>query len=359
MRVNLKTRYDQDIRLFEDRWSFGVYAVLFIAAISMPFLLGEYLLGELISVLIWSIAGMGLMVLAGHTGQASLGHAAFLACGAYMEVWLQSQGVPFVISLPLSGLFAGIVGAIIAIPAIRMSGIYLAIATLAFGVITEDVIILLHDYTGGVEGVFVNPIDLFGLEIDRYSTPSLFYWLCLTVTVLVLLGYVNLLRSSTGRAFVAIRDSEISARAIGINVSLYKTISFGISCFITGIAGALLAHFLGFFNYEAFLILISIQLLLLIVIGGMGSIHGAFFGAIVIGFVPQLVTIIREMFTYNAIPGLDTGIFAAILIVIMLYEPQGIYGMWVKTRVWFELFPLARKDMFRRHRSYLKTERMR
>ena len=359
MRIHFKTQYDQDIRLFEDRWTFGLYAILLFAAICMPFLLDDYLLGEMISVLIWAVAGMGLMVLTGHTGQASLGHAAFLACGAYMEVWLQSKGVPFLISLPLSGLFAGIVGAIIAIPAIRMSGIYLAIATLALGIITEDIIILLHDYTGGVEGVFVNPISLFGLEIERYSTPSLFYWLCLGVTVLVLLGYVNLLRSSTGRAFVAIRDSEISARAIGINVALYKTISFGISCFITGIAGALLAHFLGFFNYEAFLILISIQLLLLVVIGGMGSIHGAFFGAIVIGFVPQLVTIIREMFTYSAVPGLDTGIFATLLVLIMLFEPQGIYGMWVKTRVWFELFPLARKDMFRRHRSYLKTERMR
>ncbi|MEM7216585.1 MAG: branched-chain amino acid ABC transporter permease [Pseudomonadota bacterium] len=359
MRIHFKTRYDQDIRLFQDRWILGVFALLIVAAILMPFILDDYLLGELISVLIWSIAGMGLMILAGHTGQVSLGHAAFLACGAYMEVWLQSKGVPFLLSLPLSGLFAGIVGAIVAIPAIRMSGIYLAIATLALGIIAEDIIILLHDYTGGVEGVFVNPINLFGMEIDRYSTPSSFYWLCLGVTILVTLGYANLLRSSTGRAFVAIRDSEISARAIGINVALYKTISFGISCFITGLAGALLAHFLGFFNYEAFLILISIQLLLLIVIGGMGSIHGAFFGAFVIGFVPQLVTIVREVFTYSAIPGLDTGIFAAILILIMLFEPQGIYGMWVKTRIWFELFPLARKDMFRRHRSYLKTERMR
>ncbi|MEM7289333.1 MAG: branched-chain amino acid ABC transporter permease, partial [Pseudomonadota bacterium] len=355
MRIHFKTKYQQDIRLFDDGWTFGLYAVLVIGAILMPFLLSEYLLGELIAILIWSVAGMGLMILAGHTGQVSLGHAAFLACGAYMEFILQSQGVPIFLSLPLAGLFAGVVGALIAIPAIRMSGIYLAIATLALGVIAEDVIILLHDYTGGVEGVFVEPIILFGLEIERYSTPDLFYWLCLAVTILVALGYANLMRSSTGRAFVAIRDSEISARAMGINVSLYKTISFGISCFITGIAGGLLAHFLGFFNYEAFLILISIQMLLMIVIGGMGSIHGAFFGAFVIGFVPQIITMIRELFTYQAIPGLDTGIFAGLLIAIMLFEPQGMYGMWVKTRVWFELFPLARKDMFKRHKSYLKT----
>lgn len=358
MRIHFKTKYQQDVRLFEDGWTMGLYGVLILVGIAMPFLLSEYLLGEMISILIWSIAGMGLMILAGHTGQVSLGHAAFLACGAYMEYWLQSKGVPFIISLPLSGVFAGVVGAIIAIPAIRMSGIYLAIATLALGVIAEDIIILLHDYTGGIEGVFVEPIFLFGLEIERYSTPDLFYWLCLAVTILVTLGYVNILRSSTGRAFVAIRDSEISARAMGINVSLYKTISFGISCFMTGIAGALLGHFLGFFNYEAFLILISIQLLLMIVIGGMGSIHGAFFGAFVIGFVPQLITIISEQFTSQAIPGLNTGMFAGLLIAIMLFEPQGIYGMWVKTRIWFELFPLARKDMFKRHKSYLKTERM-
>ncbi len=358
MKIHFKTDYMQDIRLFEDRSTFLLYLALVLIAIVMPFLLSEYLLGELISVLIWSIAGMGLMVLAGHTGQASLGHAAFLACGAYMEVFLQMKGVPIIISLPLAGLFAGVVGAIVAIPALRMSGIYLAIATLAMGVIAEDIIILLHDYTGGIEGVFVNPIQFFGVEIERYSTPDLFYWFCLAVTILVTFGYANLLRSSTGRAFVAIRDSEISARAMGINVAKFKTISFGISCFITGIAGGLLAHFLGFFNYEAFLILISIQLLLQIVIGGMGSIHGAFFGAIVVGFVPQVVTMIRELFTQQAIPGLDTGIFATILVLIMLFEPQGIYGMWVKTRVWFELFPLARKDMFKRHRSYLKTERM-
>ena len=358
MRIHFKTKYQQDVRLFEDGWTLGVYATLIILAFAMPFLLSDYLLGELIYVLIYAIAGMGLMVLAGHTGLASLGHAAFLACGAYMEYWLQSKGVPFIISLPLSGLFAGLVGVIIAVPVLRMSGIYLAIATLALGVIAEDVIILLHDYTGGVEGVFVNPIFLFGLEIERYSTPALFYWLCLAVTILVTLGYANLLRSSTGRAFVAIRDSEISARAMGINVSMFKTISFGVSCFITGIAGALYAHFLGFFNYEAFLILISINLLLMIVIGGMGSIHGAFFGAIVIGLGPQVITIIRETLTQQTIPGLETGVFAALLILIMLFEPQGIYGMWVKTRVWFELFPLARKDMFKRHRSYLKTERM-
>ena len=365
MRIHFKTDYDQDVRLFEDRREAIQYLLLIIAAATAPFWLDEYLLGEVTYVLIWVLAGLGLMVLAGHTGQASLGHGAFLACGAYMEVILLEAGVPFILSLPLSGIFAGIVGAIVAIPALKMSGIYLAIATLAFGIMTEDIIILLEHWTGGVEGVFTPGISIAGMEIDRWGTPDRFYWLCLFVVILVTVLYKNILRSPTGRAFTAIRDSEVSARAMGVNVAGYKTLAFGISCFFTGLAGALLAHFLQAFNYEAFLILISIQLLLMVTVGGLGSIHGAYFGAIIVGLLPVVITIIREevseVLGYGnfTIPGLETGIFAMILITFIIIEPLGIYGRWTKIRIWLELFPMARKDMFRRQKSYLKTERMR
>lgn len=358
MRIHQKRSYDDDINLYEDRRQFFWYGLLIAFAIALPFLLDDYHLGEIVNVLILAIAGMGLMILAGHTGQASLGHAAFLACGAYMQAWLHNQGVPFLVSFPVAGLFAGVVGAIIALPALRMSGIYLAIATLAMGVISEDVIILLEAYTGGVGGTFVGAITIFGIDFDRYGNPSAFYWLCLTVAVLVAFGYANLLRSSTGRAFVAIRDSEVSAKAMGINIERTKTMSFFLSCFITGLAGALMAHNLGAFNYEAFLIIFSIQLLLMIVVGGMGSIHGAFFGAMVIGLLPATITVIRQQIAMSTIPGLDTAIFATILVLIIMFEPLGIYGRWLKTKAWFMLFPLARRDMFRRHKTYLKTERM-
>ena len=359
MRIRQKTSYDDDIDLFEDRIQAFWYALLVAAAMLLPFAIGSYLLGEVTNVLIWAIAGMGLMILAGHTGQPSLGHAAFLACGAYMEAWLNNHGVPSLVSLPLAGLFAGVVGAVIAIPALRMSGIYLAIATLAMGIVAEDVIVLLEPFTGGVSGTFVTAITLPGIEIDRYANPSAFYWLCLAIAIIVTFGYANLLRSATGRAFVAIRDSEVSAKAMGVNVARYKTLAFFLSCFVTGIAGALMGHFLGAFNYEAFLITISIQLLLMIVVGGMGSILGAFFGAIVVGVLPQFITAVRQQVTLTPVPGLDTGIFAAILVAIIIIEPRGLYGQWLKTRVWFQLFPLARRDLFRRHRSYLKTERLR
>jgi len=365
MRIQFKTSYAHDIRLFEDGFHFSKYAVLIAAMMVLPWFADDYYLGEVTSVLIWSVAGMGVMVLAGHTGLASLGHAAFLAVGAYADVALMERGVPFYIAFPAAGLISGMFGALIAIPAMRMSGIYLAIATLALSIVVEDLVILFEPITGGVIGLSAPAIDLFGLEIDRYGTPISFYYLCFGVTVLVTLGYANLLRTPTGRAFMAIRDSEISARALGVHLAYTKTISFGLSTGVTGLAGALLAHFLGAFNYETFLITTSISLLLMVVTGGLGSIHGAFLGAMVIGLLPQLIAISRDFvnettgIALGRIPGLDTALFAALLILFIVYEPTGLYGRWVKIRTWLELFPLYRKDMFKRHKSYLKTERMR
>ncbi len=365
MRIQFKTSYTDDIRIFEDRRHFLWYALLVVAAIAMPAVLDEYYLGELTYVLIFALAGLGLMLLVGHTGLVSLGHAAFLATGAYCDVILVERGVPFILALPLAGLFSGVVGAILAFPLLRLKGIYLAIATMALAIIIEDVIVLAEPLTGGVIGLVAPPIVLFGLEVDRYGTPSQFYYVCLAVVFVATLGYVNLLRSPTGRAFTAIRDSEVSAGALGINVAVYKTLSFGISCFFTGLAGGLLAHFLGAFNHETFLIITSILLLMMVVVGGMGSIHGAFFGAAMIGLLPPAITILREEISaltggsLSAIPGLDTGLFAAVLVAFILFEPMGIYGRWLKIRTFFQVFPLYRKNLFRRQKTFLRTERMR
>ncbi len=365
MRVLFKTSYVDDIRLFEDGRKFFWYALLVVLAAALPLVLTEYYLGEVTYVLIFALAGLGLMLLVGHTGLVSLGHAAFLATGAYCTVVLVDSGVPFILALPLAGLFSGVVGAIIAVPMLRLTGIYLAIGTMALAIIVEDIIILAEPLTGGVIGLVAPPMSVFGLEIDRYGTPDLFYYVCLVVVILATFGYRNLLRSPTGRAFMAIRDSEVSASALGINVAVYKTMSFGISCFFTGLAGGLLAFYLGAFNHETFLIITSILLLMMVVVGGMGSIHGAFFGAIVIGLLPPAITIVREEFgslfglQASIIPGLDTGIFAAVLVAFILFEPMGIYGRWLKIRTFFQAFPLYRKNMFRRQKTFLKTERMR
>jgi len=363
MRVVFKTSYDRDIDLHEHMQSRAKIAALLAIMIALPFLVGDYYLAEAVNTLIWALAGMGLMVAVGHTGQVSLGHAAFLAIGAYADSALMNVGVPFLISFPLAGLITGVFGAIIAVPAVRMSGIYLAIATLAVFVIVEELVILLEPITGGVGGIMAPSISILGISFDRYGALDNFYWLCLAIVAIVTWGYANLMRSPTGRSFLAVRDSEVSARALGINVTRTRALAFGLSSGVTGLAGALMGHYIGFFNYELFSIFISINLLLVVTIGGLGFIQGAFLGAILITAVPQAISIARDNLSgigidLGGIPGLDTMIFSLILIGFIIYEPTGLYGRWLKIRTWFEIFPLARKDMFRRQKSYLKTERM-
>ncbi|SOC84883.1 amino acid/amide ABC transporter membrane protein 2, HAAT family (TC 3.A.1.4.-) [Ensifer adhaerens] len=365
MRIVFKTTYEADIRLFKHGAQAFWYALLLIVAIAAPFLLGDFLTGEATNVLIWAICGMGLMLLVGQSGQASLGHAAFMAIGAYSCVLLESAGVPFILALPLGGIITGIAGGLFAMPVTRLHGIYLAIATLAVSVMMEDIIILAEPLTGGVNGLMAPDIDIFGVNFNRYGNASGLYWLILAIAILIVLAYRNIQRSPLGRAFAAVRDSEISAQAMGINVARTKAMAFAISTFMTGIGGALMGHFAGVFNQETFNLVISINLILMIVIGGLGTIHGAFLGAVVIGFLPQAIAFARDglssIFHFDsiAIPGLETGIFGTILILFILFEPLGIYGRWVKIRTYFELFPFARRDMFRRQKSYLKTERIR
>ena len=367
MRFVFKTSYDADIRMFRHGAQAFWYVLLLAAVVALPFWLSSigntYLLGELTSVLVFAIAGMGLMLLTGQTGLASLGHAAFMAIGCYANVIMLERGVPWVVSFPLSGLLAGIIGTIVALPVLRLHGVYLALATLALAIITGDIIVLLEPITGGVAGIAVPDIDLFGYSIGKYANPVAFYFVVLTVAVIVVLAYRNILRSPTGRAFAAVRDSEISAQAMGVNLTRTKSTAFFLSCVAAGWAGALFGHNATYITHETFDLVMSITLLLMIVIGGLGFIHGAFLGAIVVGLLPVTIANIRSWLqtTFDVsgtIPGLETALFAAILIGFILFEPMGLYGRWLKIRTYFELFPFYRRDMFRRQKTYLKTERV-
>ena len=365
MRVVFKTDYMQDIRPWTDRYQLSLYLTLLAVAFTAPWWLDDFYLGELTNVLIWAIAGMGLMLLTGHTGQVSLGHAAFLAFGCYTNVILIEAGVPFVVAFPMAGILTGIAGVSVAIPALRLHGVYLAIFTLALSILMDDIIVLAEPLTGGVGGKYLGDVSIFGLEIGRWTTSDRFFWLVLVVTTLITLGYINLLRAPLGRSFIAVRDSEVSAQAMGVHISRVKMVSLALSCAVAGWAGALMGMYSGAFNNETFNVLISIQLLLMIVIGGLGSIHGAFLGAIVVGFLPQFLSIMKEYASLVfkggsvAIPGLEIGVFGMILIGFILFEPMGMYGRWLKIRTWFELRPFYRKDMLKRQKSYLKTERLR
>ena len=358
MRIHFKTSYEHDIRLFPDRWTFCVYAALLALAFALPYLIDEFYLGEVTNVLIWAIAGLGLMLLTGQTGQVSLGHSAFMALGAYSCVNFMEAGLPFLASFLLAGVVTGIIGALIAIPALKLHGVYLSIFTLALAILADDFIVILEPWTGGVNGYFAPVIEIFGIEINRWSAPETWYFLALGTAIFVTMIYRNLLRSPLGRAFAAVRDSEISAQAMGVDVARTKTLAFGLSCAFAGLGGALMGLFAGAFNNETFNFLISIQLLMMIIIGGLGFIHGAFLGAIVIAFLPQFLSIATDVVNVT-VPGLETGVFGMILIGFILLEPMGLYGRWLKMRTWLELFPFARRDMFRRQKSYLKTERLR
>lgn len=358
MRFIFKTGYRQDISLIKHSGQRFWYGLLAIAVLLAPLGLDKFYVGELAFVFIYAIAGIGLMLLVGYTGLVSLGHAAFLAIGAYTHAYLLSRGWPLPLSLISASLFTAAVGAIVGLPTMRLTGIYLAIATLAFAIIVEQVIAHWESVTGGYRGMLVPDAQLFGVDL---SDGRPFYYLCLFVTIACLLAGLNILRSPTGRAMIGIRDSEISAQSMGIDVARTRSTAFAISAGFTGLAGGLFAHKLGYLAPDAFTLLTSIQLLLMVVVGGLGSMHGVFYGAIFIGLLPQGIALMRDTLppAIGQLPGLEPGLFGLILVLFLIYEPLGIYGRWRKIRQFFDEFPLYRKATHKRQKSYLRTERVR
>ena len=357
MRFIFKTDYDQDIRLFKHGGQLFWYGLLLAFLVGAPWLIEEYWLAQMTFVMIYGVVGLGLMLLAGFTGLFSMGHAAFLGVGAYTEAVLAAKGWPFPVSLAVAAGLSAAVGAVVGLPALRVKGIYLGIATLSFGFIVEEGLARWDSVTGGNAGMHVKAVNLFGLEA---SSNEAFYSVCLVVTVLSTLAVMNLLRSSTGRAFVAIRDSEISAQSMGIHLARYKTLSFMISAALAGVGGALYAHKLQFISPDQFNILQSVDLLLLVVIGGLGSIHGAFLGAIFLITMPQLISLGKDFLPaiIGQAPGLQGLVYGLVLIAFVMFEPMGLYGRWLKVRTWFQLFPFYRKGMFKRQKSFQKSDRL-
>jgi branched-chain amino acid transport system permease protein len=329
--------------------------VLLLAA---PWLFPEYWLAQLTFVLIYGIVGLGLMLLAGFTGLFSLGHAAFLGVGAYTQAYLTGNGVPFPLALACAAALSAAVGVVVGLPALRVKGIYLGIATLSFGFIVEEVFARWESVTGGNSGKHLNAPEMFGWSLGSGDG---FYFLCLLIAVLSTLAILNLLRSPTGRAFVAIRDSEISAQSMGIHLARYKTLSFALSAALAGVGGALYAHKLSFISPDQFNILQSVDLLLMVVIGGLGSVHGAFLGAIFLISMPQLIALTKDYLppVIGQAPGLQSVVYGAVLIGFVLFEPLGLYGRWLKVRTWFQLFPFYRKGLFKRQKSFTKSDRLR
>lgn len=357
MRFIFKTSYEQDINLAKHGGHVACYSALGAALLAAPWVLPEYWLSQLTFVLIYAVVGLGLMLLAGFTGLFSLGHAAFMGVGAYSQAALSAAGWPFPAALAVSAVLSAAVGLVVGLPALRVKGLYLGMATLAFGFIVEEVFARWESVTGGNAGINVRSPRI--LEWDLSSGPA-FYFVCLITTVLSTLLILNLLRSPVGRAFVAMRDSEISAQSMGIHLARYKTYAFALSAGLAGVAGALYAHKLQFISPDQFNIMLSLDLLLLVVIGGLGSVHGAFMGAVFLISMPQLIALSKDFLppAIGQANGLQGLVYGLVLIAFVLFEPLGMYGRWVKIRTYFEVVPFYRKGMFSRQKTFQKSDRL-
>jgi branched-chain amino acid transport system permease protein len=383
MRFIFKTDYEQDIKLIQHGEHWWSYGILFAILAAAPYFIGSYLQSQLVFVFIYAIVGVALMILVGFTGQGSIGHAAFLAIGAYTAGFLQSHGYPFEVYFPVAGFLTGLVGAIVGIPALRLHGIYLLIATISFAFIVEEILARWESVTHGNEGMRVRAVEFFGQTLSRDS--NAFYFLCLAILVLVIIATLNLMRSTTGRAFIAIRDSETAAKSMGVDLARYKVKSFAISAAITGLAGTLYAHKMSFISPEMFTLLLSIEFIMVIIIGGAFGLHGAILGAIFIVMVDPMLTMLKDdvpgivatvargfgvgedgareirdwLYAIFSAPGLKGAIYGLIIILFVLFEPLGLYGRWLKIRLYFQLFPLYKRATFRRQKTYVKSERNR
>ena len=383
MRFVFKTDYEDDIKLFPHGGYIVTYGILLAFLAAAPFVLSSYLVSQLVFVFIYATVGIGLMILTGFTGQASLGHAAFLAIGAYTAGFLQQYDVPFPVYFLIAGVLTGLVGAMVGFPALRLQGIYLVIATISFAFIIEEILARWESVTHGNEGMRVKALQFLGTTVSRDS-PS-FYFLCLAVLAISILATLNLLRSPTGRAFVAIRDSETAARSMGVNVSLYKVKSFAISAAITGFAGVLFAHKMSFISPEMFTLQLSIEFIIVILIGGAFSPHGAVLGAIFIVMIDPFLTYLKDdvpgmiaafaatlgagaemaakiqsnVAAFASANGLKGAIYGVIIVLFVLFEPLGLYGRWLKIKLFFQLFPLYKRATFKRQKIYVKSERNR
>ncbi len=357
MRFIFKTSYAQDIGLAKHGGHVFWYCALVLFLLAAPWVVPEYWLAQLTFVLIYGVIGLGLMLLAGFTGQFSLGHAAFVGVGAYAQAVLTNAGLPFPLAMVCAGFIAALVGVVVGVPALRLKGIYLGIATLAFGFIVEEGFARWESVTGGNAGIHVKAPAIFDWTVDSSEG---FYFICLVTAILSTLAILNLLRSATGRAFVAIRDSEISAQSMGIHLARYKTLSFAVSAALAGLGGALYAHKMRFLSPDQFSILQSIDLLLMVVIGGLGSVHGAFLGAIFLIAMPQVISMVKDYLpdAIGQAPGLQSVVYGTVLIAFVLFEPLGLYGRWLKVRTWIQMFPFYRKGMFKRQKSFQKSDRL-
>ena len=358
MKVNQKRSYYEDIELFRSNVVFGWVIAFLVFLFTFPIYAESYTISVVNLMMVNVIVVVGLNMLIGNTGQISLGHAGFFAIGCYTTAILMTKAnIPFIFALPMGGLLAAVFGFIVGLPALRLEGPYLAIATIAFGLAIMHIIGHV-DVCGGRMGLSA-PALVIGIPGSRISwilkSDKELYFLILIITVLMIAGAKNILDTRPGRCFVAIRDSDVAAEVIGVNLMIYKTLAFAVSAFYAGIGGGLYGFVISFFDPSSFTILLSIIFLAMVVVGGLGSITGSIMGAVFITFLEYqllsnvrevpvlgniLVYISRKWFVVLGLENFSNVALGAIMIVIILFEPLGLFGVWLRIKQYWKTWPL-------------------
>lgn len=342
-----KTSYRSDTTIFPtpvSRWMV-IGAVALLALLPLAGVLSKYQINLLTQIGYYGIAALGLNILVGFTGQISLGHAAFFGFGAFSSAWLSNSfGIPVFWSIPLAGVMTTAVGLLFGIPSARIKGLYLAIATFAAQFILEDFFARANWFTGGSSGTLAQPFGIFGREIA--SDEGYFYVVLAWLVLMYVLG-ANLLRTRDGRAFIAVRDHYLSAEVMGVHLTWYRVLSFGISSFYAGIGGALFGHYLGYVSAEAFTLLLSIQFLGMIIIGGLGSVMGTLLGTAFMVLLPETIGWMSQGLG-GMFPALTAGLafvkegaIGLVIVLFLIFEPEGLAHRWHLTKAYWKLYPFS------------------
>lgn len=337
--------YRSDERIFDTAVPIVGIVLLLGVLLAVPYYATTYWLDVMNRIGIAIIGALGLNILVGYTGQISIGHAAFLAVGAYATAILEiNAGLPFYLAIPLAALITSGFGLVFGIPSLRLKGLYLAIATLAAHFIATYGIIHWERMTNGVLGLMVPTASVFGIPLD--SDARVFY-LILALAVPATFFAKNLFRTRVGRAFIAIRDRDVAAGVMGVSLYRYKLLAFVISSAYAGVAGGLMAHHSRILFPDAFSLLVAIDYLAMIIIGGLGSILGCIFGAIFMTLLPEVLKLGATSLTgvypnaFGVIASARDIVFGFAVIFFLMYEPQGLARIWVRIRSYWKLWPYA------------------
>jgi len=339
---DFKTSYSEEIAILQTRFIKVCLGVLVVFLIGFALVADRYLIYILNLCGISTIGALGLNLLTGFTGQISVGLAGFLAVGAYSSAILTKLGFPFILALPLAGLITMVAGLLVGIPSIKLKGLSLAFTTFAFGFIVEHLANSCGTLTNGAQGMTVMAPNLFGSTFDSDRT---FFFLVFPLTALSILFARNLIRSRPGRAWIAIRDRDLSAEAMGINIYWYKLSSFAVSSFYAGVAGSLMAHYLQYVSPTNFELLVSVQYLAMIIVGGLGSILGSIFGAIFMTLVPELLKFLPDLlrnrypFIVERFADINLILYGLIIMLFVILEPKGLNGIWNNIKVYWRMWP--------------------